>query len=229
MTFVLKSVVPWGRSFEEYISMFSLTEEDLRSSILGCGDGPAGFNARMNGMGHRVVSCDPLYQLPYNQIDRAILAARDEVMQQVRENLQNFTWKTLRSPAELEEVRMKAMREFLADFTGGLTEGRYLPAMLPELPFRNRQFDLCLCSHFLFLYNSLGPDFHIRSIREMARVACEVRIYPVVNTDGKRADYFDDVMDRIHASGLSARTELVRYDFLRNGHEMLRIVHPASD
>lgn len=40
----LDSVVPWGRSYEEYVRMFSLSEEDIRKLILGCGDGPASFN-----------------------------------------------------------------------------------------------------------------------------------------------------------------------------------------
>lgn len=229
MTFVLKSVVPWGRSFEEYVAMFSLSEEDLSCSILGCGDGPAGFNARMREFGHRVVSCDPLYQFSHNQIDCAIHAARDEVMQQVRENRENFVWKNIRSPAELEQVRMGAMREFLADFASGRSEGRYLAAMLPDLPFHDRKFDLCLSSHLLFLYDSLGPDFHISSILEMARVAHEVRVYPLVNTNGKQAEFFDEVMDQIRASGLVARTEPVRYDFIRNGKEMLRILHTTDD
>lgn len=45
MGFALDKVVPWGRSYEEYISMFDLSEADLQLRILGCGDGPAGFNS----------------------------------------------------------------------------------------------------------------------------------------------------------------------------------------
>jgi hypothetical protein len=33
----LKNAVPWGRSFE-----------DLEKKMLGCGDGPASFNAQIN-------------------------------------------------------------------------------------------------------------------------------------------------------------------------------------
>jgi len=223
MTFVLKSVVPWGRSFEEYVAMFNLSRDDLCRSILGCGDGPAGFNARMHSLGHHAVSCDPLYQYPRDQIDSAIRRARDEVMQQVRENPGNFVWTTIRTPTELEQVRMDAMREFLEDYEAGLSEGRYLTARLPALPFRDRQFDLCLCSHFLFLYGSLGPDFHLASIREMARVAAEVRIYPVVDTNGIQAEYFGELIEQVRDGGLEVKTERAGYNFLRNGEEMLRI------
>ncbi|MCI5142695.1 MAG: SAM-dependent methyltransferase, partial [Candidatus Electrothrix sp. ATG1] len=43
MTFQLKEIVPWGRSFQEYVAMFALSEDDLGKRILGCGDGPASF------------------------------------------------------------------------------------------------------------------------------------------------------------------------------------------
>lgn len=225
MTFILKSVVPWGRSFDEYVAMFNLSDDDLKRSIIGCGDGPAGFNARMHEQGHYVVSCDPLYMYSCNQIEQAILAARDEVMQQVKNNMQNFVWKTIRTPDELEQVRMSAMQEFCKDYKAGLFQGRYIPATLPALPFRNRHFDLCLCSHLLFLYSSLGLTFHLQSIREMARVSEEVRIFPGVDTNGQRAEFFDELMDRVRASGLVVRIEPTRYDFLKNGHEMVRITH----
>jgi hypothetical protein len=35
MAFTLDSVVPWGRSFEEYVAMFALTDGDLSCRILG--------------------------------------------------------------------------------------------------------------------------------------------------------------------------------------------------
>ena len=43
----LNEVVPWGRTLQEYKLMFNLSEIDLNKKILGCGDGPASFNAEM--------------------------------------------------------------------------------------------------------------------------------------------------------------------------------------
>ena len=60
MSFTLESVVPWGRSFDEYIAMFSLSDSELQGRILGCGDGPAAFNALLSRRGGRVLSVDPL-------------------------------------------------------------------------------------------------------------------------------------------------------------------------
>ena len=51
MSFTLEKIVPWGRSFDEYISMFSLSANDLKKKILGCGDGPASFNAELTKIG----------------------------------------------------------------------------------------------------------------------------------------------------------------------------------
>lgn len=65
----LDHFVPWGRSFWEYKAMFALTEADLAGRMLGCGDGPAGFNAEATRCGLTVVSCDPL--LPSTQSNRS--------------------------------------------------------------------------------------------------------------------------------------------------------------
>jgi hypothetical protein len=45
VAFTLDKVVPWGRSFDEYVRMFDLTPADLGKRILGCGDGPASFGS----------------------------------------------------------------------------------------------------------------------------------------------------------------------------------------
>ena len=60
--FTLDQVVPWGRSFEEYCRMFALADGELTLKVLGCGDGPAGFNAEATRRGASVISCDPLYR-----------------------------------------------------------------------------------------------------------------------------------------------------------------------
>jgi hypothetical protein len=49
--FTLDLIVPWGRSFDEYRQMFALTEADLGGRLVGCGDGPASFNAEATRRG----------------------------------------------------------------------------------------------------------------------------------------------------------------------------------
>ena len=80
---------------------------------------------------------------------------------------------------------MAAMQEFLDDYDPGRMEGRYVDAELPTLPFADAAFDLALCSHFLFLYTEpAGRAVPSIGDPEMARVAAEVRIFPLLDVGG---------------------------------------------
>ena len=150
--FALDKIVPWGRSFDEDRRMFSLNEIDLTGRILGCADGPAGFNAGATSRGGRVVSFDPIYALSTSEIRGRITATSQDIIEQTRHNQHEFVWTSITSPEELLDIRMNAMKLFLADYDAGTAEGRYVTAELPVLPFLDRAFDLALCSHFLFLH-----------------------------------------------------------------------------
>src|ERR1700752_578957 len=135
MAFTLTDVVPWGRSYDEYVRMFALSDADLRLRILGCADGPASFNAAASRRGARVVSCDPLYRFDDDAIRARIEATAPDVLEQARANAGSFGWSSIASVEELGAVRMGAMMRFLDDYEPGLRERRYLPASLPDLPF----------------------------------------------------------------------------------------------
>ncbi|MCD8089701.1 MAG: hypothetical protein LUD81_03600 [Clostridiales bacterium] len=47
-----------GRNFNEYKTMFKLTDEDMKKSIAGFGDGPASFNYEAAKQGCSVTSFD---------------------------------------------------------------------------------------------------------------------------------------------------------------------------
>src|SRR5688572_7094564 len=129
--FSLSSVVPWGRSYDEYVRMFALTETSLASRILGCGDGPASFNVEATRRGTRVVSCDPLYQFDASQIRQRIHQTASEVLDQARRNAHEFVWdEAIPDVDALKRVRMSAMAAFLDDFESGRGEGRYVNAGL---------------------------------------------------------------------------------------------------
>jgi hypothetical protein len=53
MSSTLNDVVPWGKSFDEYVAMFVLSDADLQRQILGCGDGPASFNTLLSKQGEK--------------------------------------------------------------------------------------------------------------------------------------------------------------------------------
>ena len=224
MPFTIDGVVPWGRTMAEYCGMFDLGERDLRGRILGCGDGPASFNAEMSAQGYRVVSVDPLYAFPAAAIEQRVEETYDIIMEQLARNRDDFVWTYVPSLPALGQRRMGAMRRFLADFARGKCEGRYLDASLPDLPFDDNSFDLALSSHFLFLYSEqFDLGFHIGALQEMLRVAPEARAFPLLQIGGAPSPHIQGVMDAFTSQGIQARIEDVPYEFQRGGSRMLRL------
>jgi hypothetical protein len=234
--FTLDSIVPWGRSFDEYRRMFALTEDDLGRRMLGCGDGPASFNAEATRQGCRVTSCDPLYGFDRSHIEARISTTYDQVLAQARLNAHEFVWGAgIRDVEELGRVRMAAMQTFLDDYEASQRETRgadlygprYVDASLPTLPFDNGAFDLALCSHFLFLYSTqLGEEFHLAALREMCRVAAEARVFPLLELGGTRSPFVDMCLNDLRRAGFDVAIERVPYEFRRGGNEMLRVRLP---
>jgi hypothetical protein len=222
--FTLAEVVPWGRSFKEYCRMFALSSEDLHSRILGCADGPASFNAEATAAGFSVISCDPLYRFTATEIRNRIADTTDVILDQTRRNQHEFVWSSIQSVEELREVRVSSMERFLEDFEDGKHDGRYVDAELPKLSFPDASFDLALCSHFLFLYSEqLSVEFHIESIRELLRVATEIRIFPLLALGAHRSPHVDAVAETLNRNGAVVTIENVPYEFQRGGNQMMRV------
>jgi hypothetical protein len=224
MGFKLESVIPWGRSLKEYVRMFDLTPDDFQLKILDCAGGPASFNAEMTRQGYSVISCDPIYQFSADGIAQRIQATYQTVIDGVKANQENYVWQDIQSPEELGRIRMVAMQEFLEDLPLGIQQGRYITSELPILPFETKQFDLALCSHFLFTYSDLfSQEFHLTSIRELCRVATEVRVFPVLNTSGEVSAMLPSVMGELEAQGYNLEIKQVVYEFQKGGNQMLRV------
>ena len=111
----LKNIVPWGRSFNEYKEIFSLDTDDLNKRILGCGDGPASFNAELTKSGGSVVSADPLYQFSSEQIRSRIREVYPVIISEAAKNVNDYIWKSIANVEELGKIRMSAMEKFLND------------------------------------------------------------------------------------------------------------------
>lgn len=230
MPLSLDSILPWGRSFDEYRRMFALGEADLRRRILGCGDGPAAFNAELTARGGDVVSIDPLYRFSAKKIAARIEQVFDGMIEKAREKQSVFLWEEIRSPEHLGEIRRAAMDRFLEDFRAGKKAGRYVNASLPKLPFDDNAFDLALCGHYLFTYSDLlSEENHLAAILEMARVADEVRIFPLVDMfDGGESPHLPPVVRQLKDKGFSARIRPVPYEFQRGGNRMLVVGRVAG-
>jgi hypothetical protein len=219
-----ENIVPWGRSFEEYVRMLNLKPGDLNKRILSCGDGPASFNAAMNTTGLNVTSIDPIYQYSKKQIKDRIKETINEVMLQTKNNEDKFVWKNFHNIEELFKVRMSAMTEFLNDYDKGKSEKRYIFAELPKLPFKDKSFDLIVSAHFLLFYSeNLSLEFHLESIKEMCRLGNEIRIFPIVDLNANTSCYLRPVKEYIHSIGWLYEEVEVNYEFQKNGNRMLKL------
>ncbi len=220
----LNEVVPWGRTLSEYKLMFNLSETDLKSKIIGCGDGPASFNAEMTELGYSVVSIDPVYQFSAEQIRERVQETYEPIISQVKQNINRYLWKHFRDADELGQARLAAMENFLLDYEIGKATGRYLFKSLPNIEIADNQFELCLCSHLLFLYSEhLSLDFHIASIYELLRISPEVRIFPLLNLDCKPSAYLEKVVHQLSNKGFNVQFETVGYEFQKGGNQMLKV------
>ena len=219
----LSKIVPWGRSLSEYREIFSLSTDDLEKKILGCGDGPACFNAELRANGGNAISVDPIYQFSPDQIKSRIDEVYPQIMEQVTKNKNDYIWKNIGSIEELGKVRMEAMTAFINDYKKHQKSGRYINASLPTLPFDNGEFDLTLCSHYLFLYSEhVNLEQHILSIKELCRVAKEVRVYPLLSiSSNKESPHLNPVIEVLERNGVNVSLVSVEYEFQKGATKML--------
>ena len=227
MSIKVESVVPFGRSLNEYQKIFDLSEDDLSKNILGVGDGPASFNAEMLKRGHAVTSLDPLYELSGKEIQDRFYRMVDGVIQQVKSTSENWVWTYHKSPDDLRMNREEALRIFVNDFDLGRQQGRYRIGELPKLHgIQDRSYDLALCSHFLFLYSDhVDGNFHQMAIQEMLRVASEIRVFPLLTLAKEKSIYVEPIIQLLQSSGFKVGIRKVAYELQRGGNEMLWAKH----
>ena len=145
----------------------------------------------------------------------------------MRENQNDYVWDPISLVEELGRVRMSAMDTFLSDYESGKNDGRYIAGGLPSLPIQSGKFDIALSSHFLFLYSArLSAEFHLQALREMLRVAREVRVFPLLALDEAPSPHMGFVTKSLESYGFSVEVRRVTYEFQRGGNEML-LIKPA--
>ncbi|HEY3005001.1 MAG TPA: hypothetical protein VGJ44_21825, partial [Kribbellaceae bacterium] len=85
------------------------------------------------------------------------------------------------------------------------------------------RFELALCSHLLFTWSDqLGEAWHLAALRELCRVAAEVRVFPlVVQGNGAPVLFLDPVRRAFEAEGVASSVRKVPYEFQRGADEML--------
>ena len=172
--------------------MYSLEESDLAGvKVLDCPGGPDALVAGGLERGLDIHAIDPQY------VDNPdVLEARgrkeiiDSMVQLQKDPDQ--AWDQEKAD-EFQRLKLVALEQFVVAFREH--PERYQVGSLPNLPVDDDSFDLALSGNFLFAYASLergglmsnddlGLDFHIEAVRELVRVASEVRIFPTFALTG---------------------------------------------
>lgn len=216
-----------GRSYYEYLKMFSLKEEELDNiRILDCAAGASSFTPHLIKKGYDITAADILYGENPEEIKEQCVNDFHTLLE-VHSGLDHkVDWNFFQDPEELVQHRIAVYEEFIDDYTMHIGE-RYIEGVLPTLPFDDNSFDLVLSSHLLFLYEDrLGYDFHRNSVEEMLRVSSkEVRIYPIVRLrgEGSKSVFLPSIISEL-SDKAEFKIEKVDYQFRRGGDEMLKII-----
>lgn len=220
----LERVVFIGRTFEEYVDMFSLTQDELKGKkILDCPAGACSFTAMGNKKGLDITACDIAYYHQEEDLKNKGLRDVEHAMENMEKAKSNYKWDYFKDVEDLKKHRLNALQDCANDMKEN--SERYVPVTLPELPFKDKQFDVILSAHFLFTYaDRLSYEFHIQTLHELLRVAKEeVRIFPLVDLEGKRYEHLDKVLDYLYEEEFYVEEVPVSYEFQAHANSMLII------
>lgn len=217
------------RSFEEYVRMFDLKTLELeRGSVLDVAAGGSSFTAELNARGYSAYAVDPRYDAG---IEKWISEAEQEIetsAEKLAKLQENFDWSYYGSLEQHRAGREVSIERFKSDVLDCNHSDRYIAGKLPELPFKDNQFSLILCSHFMFLYaNQFGPEFHINAILDLMRICKpggQIRIYPLISLDWKPYPGLDQLLDSITENGGKAELCPSKLPFIPGSSQFLRIL-----
>jgi len=221
----LERIVFIGRSYKEYLDMFSLSEDELKGKkILDCPAGACSFTAIGNKLGLDITACDIAYYHAQEDLVNKGLQDIVHTMEHMENVKEKYIWDYFKDINSLREHRQSALNDCANDMRE--SSERYIPVTLPMLPFKDGEFDILLSAHFLFTYaERLDYEFHITTLNELLRVSKEgIRIFPLVDLEGKRYEHLDRIVKYLEDMGCTVEEINVSYEFQANANAMLRII-----
>lgn len=211
-----------SRSFQEYVAIFQLTDADLRGRVLDCPGGASSFTAQASERDVLVTALDPVYAKPTAELQDLIIGEPDRGSAHTLAGAERYRWGFYGDIEGHRDMRTKSAAVFVGDIQAH--PERYIPGSLPNLPFKDRHFDLVLSSHFLFTYaDRLDDEFHFRALVELGRVCRhEVRVFPLLDQSGRSLGVMTHtLLGRLDRHGIRAKIRDVSYEFQRGGNQML--------
>ena len=220
----MRDVALWGEHIDEYQHMFGLDDTDFTLNLLEYGSGATAVNAQLHARHQSMVSCDPWFSMSLVDLTQQINQFCNEGIERIKAARSHFDFSAYGSMDGLIEKRLKGVSQFFADYSQGLVEKRYLPQVQDALPFEDFTFDMALSSSYLFSGDEAQDvDFHLNCIRELARVAKEVRIFPLIDRDGQPSSLLGPVLLGLQQSNYGVEIRDVDYLLQLGGHAMLRV------
>lgn len=225
----MRRLVLWGHHLDEYKDMFALSEADLEKHFLEYASGATAFNAELHALGGRCVSYDAWFDLDKARLAKKIEAQIATRARDFQSQTQPLDFKRYGDLSHLLAYRKEGIALFLSDYDAGRQEGRYIadlgPHLLPKkLPFERDFFDIALVAHAFFSdvpYQTI--DDHVFQIQELARVAKDVRIFPLVDADGIPSPCLGPVLLKLQQANYGVEVREVAYHLQTKGNAMLRV------
>lgn len=226
----MRKRVLWGHHVSEYKEMFDVSDAALEANLLEYGCGASAVNAELHQAGTTVVSIDPLFALSKPELVQQVNQDFDERVQQVLADQAQFNVESYGGMDAFLATRRAGMDVFFADYNAGIEEGRYKALLDGTLPFENFSFDLALSSHYLFANAADNAVVHhLETIKELARVAKEVRIFPLIERAGTPSELLGPVLLGLQQASFGTEVREVRCALYPEGNAMLRVWAQACD
>ncbi len=227
----MRKRVLWGHHVSEYQEMFDLSDKIFTQALLEYGCGASAVNAELHAAHQtNVVSVDPLFDMSKAKLETEVTQAFDERVAQVLKDPNQFNIKSYGGMDAFLASRREGMHLFFEDYDLGVSEERYQPLIGTALSFDDFTFDLTLSSHYLFAgSNEQSVDFHINAISELARVAKEVRIFPLLEREGEPSALLGPVLLGLQQANFGAEVREVSCALYPEGNAMLRVWAQACE
>lgn len=217
-------VIPgWVHGLEEYKQMFDLKPVDFEKRILDFPGSISSFNADVHEKAPNVVSGDAIYRLDTDEMRDYAATVLDADADYLKKHADKLL---RRGAAALDEIFAMWERNklhFIQDYAAGKREGRYEAVLMPELPYKDHQFQLALCSDYVFnrhIQNDCRPD---QVVKELCRVAEELRIFPLLTEAGDVSEWLGPIMLELQKNNYGLEVRQVSFENLKGGNAMLRV------
>jgi hypothetical protein len=219
----MRKGVLWGYHWDDYREIFDLSEASLTSRFLEYGSGVSAVNQELHQQGAWMVSCDPMFTLDCARFASQAAFIFEEAVASLRASKNEGDVSDARLDAFIAS-RRQGMAHFFSDYEQGKREGRYLAVTEDTLPFLDHTFDTALSTHYLFVdAEDHEVDMHLQTIRELARVAKEVRIFPLMDRHGHASSLLGPVLLGLQQEEYGVEVREVMPHRGTKGHAMLRV------